>query len=93
MGCFHDISSVAFSSDAAVDLIPVDVTASLTIAAAAAASENGPYGPGRARVYHAASAHSYPLLAPDVFAMLNKFWTINPPPFRLPFTRYVRAEL
>jgi hypothetical protein len=90
MGCFHDISSVAFSSDAVIDLIPVDVTASLTIAAAAGASHHGPYGPGRARVYHSASAHSYPQHAPGFFDNLNKFWTCNPPPFRLPFTRWAK---
>ncbi len=36
MGLFPDISTVAYASDAVSDLIPVDVTASLCIAAAAA---------------------------------------------------------
>jgi hypothetical protein len=87
MGFFHDISSVAFASDAIVDIIPVDTTAALVIAAAAAAAAHGPYAGGHARVYHAASAASYPERAPTFFAALHDFFTTNPPPFRLPFTQ------
>lgn len=87
MGCFHDVNSVAFASDAIPDLIPVDATAALTIAAAAGARAHGPYGEGRARVYHSASAESYPQHATDMFEYLNKFWSSNPPVFSLPFTR------
>jgi hypothetical protein len=87
MGCFHDISSVAFASDALLDLIPVDTSAALTVAAAAAASAHGPYGEGRARVYHSASAESYPHPAPKAFEKLYHYWTANPPPYALPFRR------
>jgi len=87
MGCFHNIHNVAFASDAVLDLIPVDLTAALTTAAAAAASAQGAYAGGRARVYHAASAGSSPYSAPAFFNLLNRFWTLNPPPFRLPFAR------
>lgn len=89
MGFFHDISGVAFASDAIVDIIPVDTTSALTIAAAAAAASHGPYAGGHARVYHAASAASYPQRAPGFFEMLRKFWVDNPPPFALPFARQV----
>jgi hypothetical protein len=87
MGFFHDISSVAFASDAIVDVIPVDTTAYLVVAAAAAASVHGPYGHGHARVYHAASAASYPEGAPSFFKKLHDFWTANPPSFKLPLAR------
>lgn len=89
MGFFHNISGVAFASDAIVDIIPVDTTSALTIAAAAAAASHGPYAGGHARVYHAASAASYPQRAPGFFEMLRKFWVDNPPPFALPFARQV----
>jgi hypothetical protein len=92
-GCFHDIHTVAFASDAIPDLIPVDTTAALTITAAASACAHGPYGEGRARVYHSASAESYPNHAPAFFDKLHRFWTLNPPPFSLPFTRCVSVSL
>lgn len=87
MGFFHDINSVAFASDAIVDVIPVDTTAALVVAAAAGATAHGPYHGGRARVYHAASAASYPHRAPSFFKMLHDFWNANPPPFKLPFAK------
>lgn len=88
MGFFRDLSSVAFASDAIIDLIPVDTTAALVIAAAAAAAAaNGPYTGSSARVYHAASAASYPERAPAFFEKLHDFWTANPPPFKLPGAR------
>ena len=87
MGFFHNIGSVAFASDAILDIIPVDVTAALVLAAAAAAAAHGPYGTGRAHVYHAASAASYPEGAPSFFKKLHAFWSANPPPFKLPFTK------
>jgi hypothetical protein len=87
MGCFHDIHSVAFASDAIPDIIPVDVTAALTIAAAAGAQAHGPYGQGHALVYHSASAESYPQYATKMFETLSKFWSSNPPVISLPFTR------
>jgi hypothetical protein len=87
MGFFNDIDSVAFASDAIVDIIPVDTTAYLVVAAAAAASAHGPYRHGHARVYHAASAASNPEGAPSFFKKLHDFWTANPPSFKLPFAR------
>jgi len=87
MGLFHNISSVAFSSDAILDIIPVDTTAALVITAAAAAAAHGPYAGDAARVYHAASAASYPEGAPAFFKELNAFWSANPPPFKLPFAQ------
>lgn len=87
MGFFHDIRSVAFASDAIVDIIPVDTTSALVIGAAAAAVVHGPYHHGHARVYHAASAASYPETAPRFFEEMRAFWVANPPPFKLPFAR------
>lgn len=87
VGLFHDIGSVAFASDAILDLIPVDLTAALVIASAAAAAVHGPYAGNRARVYHSASAASYPEGAPSFFKNLNSFWSANPPPFKLPFAK------
>lgn len=94
MGCFHDLSMVAFASDAVIDLIPVDTTAALVVASAAAGlthATRASSDEGRARVYCAASAHSYPQSAPSLFERANKWWTLNPSPFKLPLARWVVA--
>lgn len=43
--------------------------------------------PGSTTIYHAASSQSYPLRIADVFASLKSYWTVNPPPVRLPFSK------
>jgi len=86
-GLFHDMSGVAFASDAVVDLIPVDTVSSLIIVAAAAAAANGPYAGGRAKVFHATSAGTNPVSSPKVFEILHAFYSANDFPGRLPFAR------
>lgn len=87
-GFFHSISSMAYASDYLLDLIPCDTVAALVIAAAAAAAaEAGPSAPADAKIYHAASAHSHPLTVGYAVQEAAKFWTVNPPPMRLPFSR------
>lgn len=83
---------MAFSSDNILDLIPADTTAALLIAAAAAAAAHGPLPSGQARVYHATSAASHPRSIVDFLSLLRDFWVANPPPFCLPFTRWVRPR-
>lgn len=93
IGFFHDQSGVAFSSDNILDLIPVDTTAALLIAAASSAAANGPLPSNQARVYHAASADSHPRGIVAHLSLLRDFWVANPPPFCLPFTRWVVAAM
>eukprot|EP00879_Flechtneria_rotunda_P002618 GHRR01002820.1.p1 GENE.GHRR01002820.1~~GHRR01002820.1.p1 ORF type:complete len:370 (+),score=99.23 GHRR01002820.1:161-1270(+) len=87
LGFYHSINGVAFASDYILDLIPCDVVAALVITAAAAAvAETGPNASSSAKVYHAASAHSHPLMMSYSFSKMSEFWQANPPPLRLPFT-------
>lgn len=87
IGFFHAQSGIAFSSDNILDLIPVDTTAALVIAAASCAAANGPLANGKARVFHATSAASHPRGIVEHLSLLRDFWVANPPPFCLPFTR------
>jgi hypothetical protein len=40
-------------------------------------------------VYHATSASSHPGGTADFFQRMHCFWSANPPPFRLPWCRWV----
>ena len=87
-GFFSSIDGVAYASDAFLDLIPVDTVSSLILAAAAAAAAGGAAYPGdAAKVYHAASADSFPLSIVKAYENLHKAWTGNACPARLPFAR------
>ena len=85
-GFFANMASFAFASDHLVDLIPCDTVAALVIAAAARAY-SAATAAAAAKVYHAASAVSHPLPVWYGTELMAKFWSANPPAFRLPFTR------
>jgi hypothetical protein len=74
-----------------MDLIPADIVAALVIAAGAyaAAAHCTPAAATVAstKVYHAASAQSHPITLQYICDGVAKFWTDNPPPFVLPFTK------
>lgn len=71
-----------------MDIIPCDVVASLTIAAAAKSSfVFGTPAAQQVPIYHACSAHCHPLSLGMVFDANSKFWRDNPPPLTLPGTR------
>jgi len=90
VGFFQGVFSVAFGSDYIMDIIPCDVVASLTIAAAAkAASVHGSAAANEVPIYHACSGHCHPLPLSNVFDANSKFWQANPPPLTLPGTTYV----
>ena len=71
-----------------MDLIPCDVVAGVTLAAAAKASSL--YSSAAAEevaIYHACSAHVNPVTLGTVFDCNARFWTRNPPPMKLPYTQ------
>jgi len=76
-----------------MDLIPADIVAALVIAAGAcaAAAQCTPAAATVAskstKVYHAASAQSHPVTLQYICETVDKFWTANPPPLVLPFTK------
>lgn len=86
-GFYHSISGVAYSSDAFVDLIPVDTVSTLIIAAAAGAAASGPYPADTAKVYHVASSESHPCLVTSAYETMHNFWSSSPCPTKLPFAR------
>lgn len=87
-GFFSNVSSMAFASDYIMDLIPCDTVAALVIAsaAAAAAEADSDMAGTAAKLYHAASAESYPLPVWYTVSQMAMFWSANPPPLRLPLT-------
>lgn len=92
-GFYHSIEGVAYTSDAWIDLIPVDTVSSLIIAAAAAAAaaaraDGTQYPLGRAKVYHATSAASHPFSVVDAYQAMHDFWTANRSPASLPLARW-----
>jgi hypothetical protein len=91
-GFFPGAFAVAFGSDYHMDIIPCDVVAAVTIAAAAKSSAaHGSTAADEVPIYHACSAHSHPLPLGEVFSCAAKFWTDNPPPLCLPATRWGRC--
>uniref|UniRef100_A0A383WJS7 Fatty acyl-CoA reductase n=1 Tax=Tetradesmus obliquus TaxID=3088 RepID=A0A383WJS7_TETOB len=99
MGFFQGLGSVAYGSDQRLDLIPCDTVAALVICAAAAATAAAAADTGKAAaaggsgattVYHASSSASHPLPIADGFGYMAEYWAANPPPLRLPLTKYVR---
>jgi hypothetical protein len=88
VGFFQGVFSVAFGSDYIMDIIPCDVVAAVTIAAAAKASAVcGTPAAKQVPIYHACSAHCHPLTLGMVFDANSKFWRDNPPPLTLPGTK------
>jgi hypothetical protein len=71
-----------------MDLIPCDVVAALTIAAAAkSASVHGTPAAQQVPIYHACSAHCHPVSLSTVFDANRIFWRDNAPPLTLPGTK------
>jgi hypothetical protein len=58
----------------------------INAAAAAGAADAGPTAAPGATIYHAASAHVYPLYMAKAIGEMSTFWAANPPPIRLPFS-------
>lgn len=94
VGFFHGPFAVAFGSDYIMDIIPCDIVASVTLAAAAkAASQYGDAAAAaRTPIYHACSAHTHTLPLGIVFDCNSRFWPLNPAPLVLPGTKYVTFE-
>eukprot|EP00878_Enallax_costatus_P010866 GHUV01011346.1.p1 GENE.GHUV01011346.1~~GHUV01011346.1.p1 ORF type:complete len:407 (+),score=76.81 GHUV01011346.1:611-1831(+) len=91
VGLFPGHQSVAWSADLLLDLIPCDVVANLTLAAAAAGLPNSAAGLVDAQpvIYHATSSHTRVLEMYRVYQFMSKFWRANPLPYALPDTRYI----
>lgn len=88
-GFLHGVSSVAFSSDTLLDIVPADTVAHLVISAgaAAAATYGSPCADRAAVIFHAAASQSNPLSIKQAFDIMAAFWKSNPPPQTLPATR------
>ena len=88
VGFFQGVFSIAYGSDYIMDIIPCDVVASVTIAAAAkAASVRGSPAAAEVPVYHACSGHCHPVSLGMIFDANARFWKANPPPLVLPGTK------
>jgi hypothetical protein len=88
VGFFQGVFSIAYGSDYIMDIIPCDVVAAVTIAAAAkAASAHNSPAAQEVPIYHACSGHCHPVLLGSVFDANARFWKPNPPPLVLPGTK------
>jgi hypothetical protein len=89
LGFLQGMSSVAYSSDTLLDIIPADTVAHLIISAgaAAAATYGSPCADRAAVIFHAAASESNPLPIKHAFDIMGAFWRANPPSVTLPATR------